>query len=120
MTSKSQKESELPAKVYQLDAVIKEISDFRTDINSQLTAILGEVKGVVTTSQLEKEIELSEKRTDEKIKSAIKDMHLNYGETKSTVDKWSKFVWGIVSGLVATFLGQLAIIVYMFIGGGFK
>lgn len=103
--TKSQEESEKPAKVYQLDAVIKEIADFRTDINGQLGAILGEVKGVVTQSQLDTTVATLKTYVDEQTKSLSKDIKLRYEPTKVTIDKWSKFGWSAllsVFGILAT------------------
>jgi len=118
-TNKSQEDLEKPAKVYQLDAVIKEISDLRADMNSQLVTILGEVRGVITKTQLDQEMENIKKVVDDKITSAMKDVKLRYDPTKTTVDKWSKFGWSVLLSVVGILITQIFLIIrVVLIGGG--
>lgn len=115
--TKSQEESEKPAKVYQLDAVIKEIADLRTDMNAQLTTILSEVKGVVTQNQLDAAMSNVKKYVDDKAVSLMKDVKLRFDPTKNTVDKWSKFGWSIAGTLVGILGTQIFIIIRVMVIG---
>jgi len=117
MTSKSQEELEKPAKVYQLNEVIKEISDLRSDMNTQLTIILGEVKGIVTQSQLDTTVATLKTYTDDKIKSLEKDIKIRYDPTKTTVDKWSKFGWTVLLSVVGILITQVFLIIRVAITG---
>lgn len=117
MTNKSQEELEKPAKVYQLNEVIKEIADLRSDMNQQLTTILSEVKGIVTQNQLETTVAALKTYVDDKIKSAVKDLKLRYEPTKTTVDKWSKFGWGVLTTVVGILGTQIFIIIRISVMG---
>ena len=111
MTSKSQEELEKPAKVYQLNEVIKEISDLRMDMNAQLGTILGEVKGIVTQSQLDTTVTALKTYVDEQVKSVLKDIKLRYDPTKTTVDKWSKFGWSVLISVFGILATQIFVII---------
>lgn len=117
MSNKSQEESEKPAKVYQLDAVIKAVEDMRTDMNAQLSTILGEVKGVVTQSQLDTTVTTLKKYTDDAIKSVVKDLKIRYDPTKTTVDKWSKFGWSVLISVVGILATQIFVIIRVSVMG---
>lgn len=117
MTSKSQEELEKPAKVYQLNEVIKEISDLRADMNTQLGVILGEVKGIVTQSQLDTTVTALRTYIDDKITSAVKDIKLRYDPTKTSVDKWSKFGWSVLLSVVGILATQIFLIIRVSVMG---
>jgi len=104
MSAKSQNELELPAKVYQVDAVERKVDEAL----GKLDVIARSVSGVVTETQMEtriKEVRTEiEKDFDVKIKSEIKAINLKYGPTY-------KGIWWVVAsmatGLLAMFWAML-------------
>lgn len=92
MEQRSQAESEQPAKVYQLDAVMNKV----LEVNGKLDMLLTQTSGLVTTSQLS----ASEQNTNEKIKEEVEKIHLEYGPLKRNI-----------SWLFRTIIGEAAVII---------
>jgi len=88
MTSRSQQESEQPAKVYQLDAVDKKVDS----MNEKLDTLLQQTSGLVTTNQLSQ----TERELREKIKEEVDKVNLEYGPMKRNSDWLFKTVVGLI------------------------
>jgi hypothetical protein len=104
---RSQTDSELPAKVYQLDAVESKVDQALL----LLDTVVKNTSGLVSESQLsavKKEIETD---TDEKIKASEKAIHLEYRPFKKAA-YWLAAI--VVAGLVGQYI---ALMTGLFTGG---
>lgn len=76
---KTQAELEQPAKVYQLEAVAKDV----IDIKAILGVIKDQTSGLVSNAQLEISEKKQEGYTDKAVKEAISKVHLEYRPFKN-------------------------------------
>lgn len=97
MEQRSQAESEQPAKVYQLDAVMNKV----LEVNGKLDMLLTQTSGLVTTAQLS----ASEQTTHEKIKEEIDKIHLEYGPLKRNIN----WLFRTIVGEAAVIIGEVVV-----------
>lgn len=100
MEQRSQAESEQPAKVYQLDAVMNKV----LEVNGKLDMVLTQTSGLVTTSQLS----ASEQNINEKIKEEVEKIHLEYGPVKRNVN----WMFRTIVGEATIIIGEV-IVMYL-------
>jgi len=100
MEQRTQTESEQPAKVYQLDAVMVKV----TEVNNKLDTLLQQTSGLVTTSQLSG----TEQNINEKIKEEVEKIHLEYGPLKRNMN----WLFRTIAGEAIIIVGE-AIIMYI-------
>lgn len=97
----TQAELEQPAKVYQVDAVEREITNIKESLisaNSKLDRVINQTSGVVTNAQLDIELE--------KYKAEIlKEVDLKYEPTK-------KASWWVSALVVTVLAGQIVIQIF--------
>jgi len=115
MTTKTQDELEQPAKVYQLEAVAKDLLELKnstkesfSSVNEKLDMLIAQPIGKIVAEQ----IEASEKKIKCYIDEEIKKVHLTYRPLKSNLRWFYRVVVVGILGMVC----QVAL-VYMKIGG---
>lgn len=101
-TSKSQKESEQPAKVYQLDAVNAEITNFKREVTQKLDTLIKQTSSVVTEARLEVATKDIKDDITDYVKTEIEKVHLTYGPIKNGA-------WWLVGIVAAGLIGQIVI-----------
>lgn len=106
--AKSQKESEQPAKVYQLDAVEAKVDDAL----KKLDIIVTQTSGVVSQTQLHDAIKEVKEYTDNEIADAKQSVLDKFTPMQKAINK---FVWLIVGGVVAVI--TQAVIIYVIAKG---
>lgn len=92
MVARSQKDSEQPAKVYQLDALESKVDDALSKLNTIIT----QTSGLVTETQLL----AVRKEMEEHVADEVKKIHLVYGPTKRNISWFVKAIIG--QGIVIT------------------
>lgn len=101
MASRSQEESEQPAKVYQLDAVEAKVND----ANAKLDRLLQQTSGLVTESQLG----ATKRELEDFVADEINKIHLEYGPLKRNISWFIKAL--IVEGFAI--IGQIVILIWV-------
>ncbi len=92
MGSRSQGESEQPAKVYQLDAVQTQVDALGRQLNEKMDKILEQTSTLVT---------------EERLKDEVAKIHLKYGPMKSNITWFTRT-------LVITIIGQIVVAYFTF------
>lgn len=100
-------ELEKPVNGYQMLAVVKELQG----LNSTLTVVAEQTKGVITPAQLMKSEADMKEYTDKKIDEEVTKIHLEYRPIKNGLTWFTKTLIGAVIAQVITLAGTVYLLI---------